>query len=100
MKKNKPNYYKESLDVLLELKQLYPSYSLGKHIATALDEYGDIWGLTDKEVSYALTKYKAQMQMDVPHETGDKELKKIIEDGLNLSNLFKGGEEEDEENHY
>ena len=84
MKKNKPNLYKDILEVLMELKTLYPSYSMGKHISTALDEYGDIWGLSDKEVLYAFTKYKAQMQMDVPHETNEEELKRIIDDAMNL----------------
>lgn len=85
MKKNKPKHYTEILTVLQELKKSYPSYSMGKHLSTALDEYGDIWGISDKEMLFALTKYKAQMEMDVPHETGEEELDKIIEDGMNLS---------------
>lgn len=85
MKKNKTNYYKEIIDILKELKSQYPSYSLGKHISTALDDYGDIWGLSDKELHFAFTKYKAQMQMDVPHESSEDELDRIIKDGMNLS---------------
>ena len=85
MKKPKLNLYADIINVLMELKTLYPSYSMGKHISTALDEYGDIWGMTDKEVLYAFTKYKAQMQMDVPHETGEEELKQIIDDAMSLS---------------
>lgn len=84
MKKNKPELYTDILGVLKELKALYPSYSMGKHISTALDDYGDIWGLSDKELLYAFTKYKAQMQMDVPHETDEEELKAIMEDAMNL----------------
>lgn len=93
MKKPKPNLYGDIISVLSELKTLYPSYSIGKHIATALDEYGDIWGMTDKEVLFAFTKYKAQMQMDVPHETGEDELKQIIDDAMNLS--IRDEEEDD-----
>lgn len=85
MKKKKTNLYIEIIDLLKELKTLYPSYSIGKHISTALDDYGDIWGLSDKEVLFALTKYKAQMEMDVPHETGEDELREIIDDAMNLS---------------
>lgn len=85
MKKKKTNLYIEIIDILKELKTLYPSYSMGKHISTALDDYGDIWGLSDKEVLFALTKYKAQMEMDVPHETGEDELREIIDDAMNLS---------------
>lgn len=94
MKKNKPKLYTEILEVLKELKSLYPSYTIGKHLATALDDYGDTWGLSDKEVLFALNKYKAQMEMDVPHETDDEEIDKIIKDGLSLGSPSI---EEDEE---
>lgn len=95
MKKVKPELFTDILNVLSELKALYPSYSMGKHISTALDDYGDIWGLSDKEILYAFTKYKAQMQMDVPHETDEEELKKIIEDGMNL-HIYDESDESDE----
>lgn len=87
MKKDKkPNYYKEIIDLLLELKKEYPSYSIGRHISTALDEYGDVWGLPDKEVLYALNKYKVTLEIDdAPRETNDEYLNKIIRDGMNLS---------------
>ena len=42
------------------LHTLYPNYNMGRHIATALDGYGDMWGMTDKEFVYALTKYKVR----------------------------------------
>lgn len=96
MKKSKVNLYKEAIEVLLELKKLYPSYTLGKHLSTALDDYGDIWGLSDKEIHFALKRYKAQMEMDVPHETGEDELKQIIDDAMNLR--FDDGDESEE--HY
>jgi len=61
---------------------------MGRHISTAFDEYGDIWGLSDKEVLFALEKYKTQLEMDIPH-TDDSELDEIIKDGMNLENIFK-----------
>ena len=85
MKTNKPNNYKEILGLLLELKQSHPSYSMGRHLSTALADYGDLWDVSDKEIVYALEKYMATMEMDVPHETDDKELEKIIRDGMSLS---------------
>lgn len=94
MKKVKPNYYKEIIEVLQDLHKSYPSYSLGKHLATATDDYGDMWGMSDKELSFALTKYRAQMEMDVPRETDEKEIQKIIQDGMNLKSVYF----EDEEN--
>lgn len=85
MKKNKPNLYIEIINILKELKVLYPSYTMGKHISTALDEYGDVWGISDKEMLFAIMKYKATLEMDVPHETNEEEIEKIIQDGMNLS---------------
>jgi hypothetical protein len=82
------NYYNRALHVLQELHTAYPQYNMGRHLATALDEYGDIWGITDKELAYALAKYKGQLEMDVPH-TDDSEIDKIIKEGLDLDNLFK-----------
>ena len=69
---------------------------MGKHLATALDEYGDVWGITDRELLFALEKYKAQLEMDVPH-TDDDELDKIIKDGMNLDDILK--EEDDGEDY-
>lgn len=94
MKKTKQNYYKQILDVLIELKKLYPSYTMGKHLSTALDDYGDTWGLTDKEVLFALTKHKAKLELDVPHETDEDEINQILEDGMNLSSSSTYNEEE------
>jgi hypothetical protein len=85
MKTKKPNYYKDIIEILSELKVMYPSFTIGRHLSTALSEYGDMWGIPDKEILYALEKYRATLEMDVPHEVGDKELEEIIKDGMNLS---------------
>jgi len=67
---------------------------MGRHLATALDEYGDVWGLTDKEVLFALEKYKSQLELDVPH-TDENELDQIIKDGMNLDDILKEQDGED-----
>lgn len=95
MKTNKPNYYNEILSSLQELKTQFPEYSMGKHLSTILDEYGDVWGVSDKELSYALTKYKAQLELYVPHETTDNELETIVKDAMNLSSSSLLNNEED-----
>lgn len=82
MKKVKPNYYKDIIKELQSLKQKHPSYSMGRHISTIIEEYSDVWGMTDKEFLFALTKYKATLEMDVPH---DENTEDIIKEGLNLS---------------
>ena len=88
----KPNYYNKVLHILQELHTTYPQYNMGKHLATVLDECGNLWGVSDKELAYALIKYKEQLEMDVRH-MDDSEIEDIIKDGLNLDKLFK--EEED-----
>lgn len=88
----KPNYYNKVLHILQELHTAYPEYNMGKHLATVLDECGNLWGVSDKELAYALIKYKGQLEMDVRH-MDDSEIENIIQDGLNLDKLFK--EEED-----
>jgi hypothetical protein len=90
----KPNDYYQVLALLQQLHISYPNYNMGRHIATALDEYGDVWGLTDKEILFALEKYKAELDMDVPH-TDESELDQIIKDGMNLENILKEQDGED-----
>jgi len=85
MKTSKPNYYNEIINCLQELKTLYPDYSMGKHLSTIIDEYGDIWGTTDKELAYAIKKYKAQLELYVPTETNGDELENIVKDAMHLS---------------
>jgi len=85
MKKKTSTHYEEVLVILKQLNQMFPSYNMGRHLSTALDDYGDIWGLTDKEFIFALNKYKTQLELDEPHLTGEEELKEIFEDAMNLT---------------
>jgi hypothetical protein len=93
---SKKNNYQQSLHTLQELHKDFPTYNLGRHLATALSDYGDIWGMTDKEIAFALDKYKSELEMDVPH-TDDSELDKIIKEGMDLDNILK---EEDTDGDY
>ena len=90
----KPNDYYRVLALFQQLHTSYPHYNMGRHIATALDEYGDVWGLSDKEILFALEKYKAELDMDVPH-TDENELDQIIKEGMNLENILKEEDGED-----
>lgn len=90
----KASYYSQTLLVLQQLQTAYPSYNMGRHLATALDGYGDIWGLTDKEILFALEKYKSELELDIPH-TDETELDQIIKDGMNLDNILKEEDGED-----
>jgi hypothetical protein len=48
--------------------------------------------MTDKELVFALEKYKTEIEMDIPH-TDESEIDKIIKEGMDLDNILK--EEED-----
>tara|TARA_R110000868_G_scaffold185788_5_gene427818 strand:+ start:3874 stop:4143 length:270 start_codon:yes stop_codon:yes gene_type:complete len=87
----KPNYYIQILHVLQSLQKAHPTYNIGRHVSTALDEYNDLWGVSDKEFLFALEKYELELNMDSP-DIDQEEIEKIIKDGMNLERLF---EEED-----
>lgn len=89
------SYYKKCLKVLEEINKKFPKYSVGKVLVTALDGY-DLWSISDKEVLFALEKYAAELEFDIPHE--DSELYTIIQDGLRLDRLFDN--DDDDENGY
>lgn len=59
---------------------------MGRHLATAMDEYGDVWGVSDNEMVFALLKYKSQLEMDVLHTEDSEE---IFRDALDLDNILK-----------
>lgn len=89
----KPTAYEQILSVLIELKEAFPSYNLGRHLDTALSEYKDTWGMTDKEMLYALNKYKSQLTLDVPHPD-ETEIDKIVKEGMNLHTILQEDEED------
>ena len=88
----KPNYYNQVIHTLQKLHADFPNYNMGRHLATALDEYGDVWGMTDQELAFALDKYRTQLEMDFPRVEAD-EIARIIREGMDLDNILK--EEED-----
>ena len=90
----KVNHYEKILAVLIELKETFPTYNLGRHIETALDGYKDVWGMTDKEMHWALIRYKAQLTMDVSLIQMNLKIDKIIKDGMQLHNILHEDEED------
>lgn len=88
-------YYEHIISVLVELKKAFPSYNLGRHLDTALSDYKDIWGMTDKEMLYALNRYKSQLTFDVPH-TDESEIDKIVKDAMNLDTILQEDEEDED----
>jgi hypothetical protein len=86
MKRN-PNHYSSILAHLKELKKLHPTYTLGRHLSTAFDDYGDLWNVSDKELLYALEKYKTCLDHDFHHEE-ITDVDKIILDGLHIDRFL------------
>ncbi len=83
-----PNYYRQIIQTLVRLQKAYPTYNIGRHISTALDEYSDVWGVSDREFLYAIQKYEIELNIDGPH-LDDKEIEEIIKDGMNLDSMFE-----------
>lgn len=67
------------------LHKKFPTYNIGRHIATALDGY-DVWGISDREFVFALTKYAAELEFDIPHEAQD--IDHIIEEAMHLDSIL------------
>lgn len=78
----KKNHYNEIITILNRLHKNYPGYTFGQHIDTALSDYTDVWGLTDKELLFALEKYESELEID---SHSDLNIEKIVEDGKNLN---------------
>lgn len=83
--------YAQVIKLLIDLKKEYPTYTVGQHIATALGDYGDIWSVTDKEVAFALEKYKTELEFNI---VSDQEVDKIVKDAQDLTQLFKDEEDD------
>lgn len=87
-----PNYYRQIIHALERLQKAHPKYNMGRHLSTALDG-SDLWGVSDKELLFALQKYEIELNMDIDR-MDDDEIEEIIKDGMNLERtLFE--EEED-----
>jgi hypothetical protein len=84
----KTSYYNQAIHILQDLHKSYPEYNMGRHIATALDGYGDVWGLSDKELTFLLGKYKTRLDFDIPH-VSDNDIDEIMRGGMDLDSLFK-----------
>lgn len=80
--------YNQILGILHELQKEYPQYNMGRHLATALDGYGDVWGIPDTEIFFALSKYRAQLNMDF-NRSESQDIERIIQDGIDLDNILK-----------
>lgn len=72
----KQNQYNEVLNVLIRLHKSYPNYTMGQHIATAIDD-ANLWSLSDKELLSLLEDYESYQELD----------KKINDDHFEVEDL-------------
>jgi hypothetical protein len=89
----KPNYHRKIIQLLERLHKAHPTYNIGRHFATALDGYQDVWGVSDRELLFSLQKYEASLDMDRDH-IDEEEIEEIIKDGMNLNVIFLEEEED------
>lgn len=88
------DYSKKFIELLQQLKRKYPPFSHPRNIATAFADYGDFWGMSEKEACFALEKYIAELELDSSNIVSDDYLDEIVEDA---KHLFDPTEEEDED---
>lgn len=91
----KPNAYNTILHILHDLHKQFPSYNIGRHLSTALDGYGDLWGVSDSEIAFALTKYRTQLENDGYFHPPTEDIDRIIAEGMDLDNLLSRDSEEE-----
>lgn len=94
----KTNFFKKLISQLTELHTSYPNQSIATHLSTALQDYGDIWGLSDQELSFAIEKY--QIELELNNFVPDKDLDRIIEEGKNLDKIDLYNDEDNEEDDF
>jgi hypothetical protein len=81
------SHYMRILYILEKLHTSNPTIPLGQHLATALDESGELFSLTDKEIYDAVNSYTGTLEYDVPH-IEEQDLDKIIQDGTHLQAMM------------
>lgn len=74
-------HFKGTMAILKELNKTYPNQGIARHIHEATLEYGNLWGLGDKELHFALMKYKAELDLNIVDQ---KEVDEILRDGMSL----------------
>ena len=61
--KNQINYFDNIIKSIKELKKEYPTSNLGKHFDIIFGDYPNLFSISDKEMSHALDKYLANIDI-------------------------------------
>ncbi len=92
----KKNYINEFCNSVKELHKLYPTQCLGRHLDAALADYSSLFGVSDKELAFAMDKYLLTLEIDPI--ASEAEVDRIIREGSNLDKILFD-ENEDEEDY-
>jgi hypothetical protein len=86
-------YFYKFINTLKSLKDQYPTQEVSNHISGALQDYKDFWGLSDKELSLALDKYAATLEID-PANIDQEYVNKVVEEGMHLDTILDEDEDD------
>lgn len=89
----KPNYINEICNALKQLHKEYPGQNLGRHLDAAFADYHSLFGVSDRELLFALHKYQTTLEIDPI--ASEAEVDKIIRDAQDLSSILDEEDEED-----
>ena len=89
----KTSYYLRIIGLLKKLHISHPGYTLGKILSTALDDYGNIELMTDREIFEALCKYKGELEY-APAK--DDDIDEIIKSAMHLESIIENQEEDED----
>lgn len=79
---------------LEDIHKEHPTYSFGAVISIAFSEYGDIWGITNKEALFALEKYESELELDNDKIVSPDYLSKLQKDVENFDHILDEEEED------
>lgn len=89
----KKDNFQNILNKLQELHKEHPSYSYASIHSIAFCDYGDIWGITDKEALFALEKYEAELFLDQDKIASKDYMDKLYKDVEDFDNILNEDED-------
>ena len=89
MKLTEDKYYEKTIKILLELKEAYPNYLLGKHLHNALVDRNSsyMWSKTDRQIFNSISAYKERLMSKIPY-VEESQIERIIKEGMNLDTIL------------
>lgn len=95
MGKTAANYPRKFDKLLAEIRREHPELRTGQIFSLAFSSYNDTFHVSEKEMFYALEKYKTELDLDVQHVAPDEYVQQIQEDANHLFDVIDEDEEEE-----